>query len=53
MFEYVSDQEEEEEEKGIMEFEGNSLLSGKDQWVVGGEIKPVPIYFLSFWNFYQ
>ena len=47
MFEYVSDLEE-EEEKDIMEFEGNSLVSGKDQCVVGGEIKPLLFYFLSF-----
>ena len=46
MFEYVSNLEE-EEEKGMIEFEENSLVSGKDQFVVGGEIKPLPIYFLS------
>ena len=48
MFEYVSDLEEEEEEKDIMEFKGNSLVCGKDQCVVGGEIKPLLFYFLSF-----
>ena len=47
MFEYVSGLEE-EEEKGIMEFEENNLVSGKDQCVVGGEIKPLLFYFLSF-----
>ena len=45
MFKYVSDLE--EEEKDIMEFEGNSLVSRKDQFVVG-ENKPLPFYFLSF-----
>ena len=48
MFEYVSDLEEEEEEKDIIELEGNSLVSGMDQCVVGGEIKPLLFYFLSF-----
>ena len=46
MFENVSNLE--EEEKGIMEFEGNSLVFGTDQCVVGGEIKPLLFYFLSF-----
>ena len=46
MFENVSDLE--EEEKDIMEFEGNSLVFGTDQCVVGGEIKPLLFYFLSF-----
>ena len=53
MFENVSNLQEEEEgeEKCIMDFEGNSLVSRKDQCVVGvveGEIKALLFYFLSF-----
>ena len=58
MFENVSNLQEEEEgeEKCIMDFEGNSLISRKDQCVVGvveGEIKALLFYFLSFQNTYQ
>ena len=31
-----------------MELEGNSLVSGADQCVSEGEIKPLLFYFLSF-----
>ena len=47
MFKYLSDLEE-EDEKFIMAFEGNSMVSGKDQCIVGGVIKPLPFSFLSF-----